>query len=132
MTRTSSSAKLAVIIAVAVLYGGCMKPLTRAAVDGDASRAAVLVEAVADINAQDGWSEPYVTFTPLMSAAYYGHEDVVRLLITKGADENGKSVGGGTAIAKRRLAGAYREPVYGAMPSFVHSWRMRSYNAKRF
>jgi ankyrin repeat protein len=60
----------------------------------------LLIERGADVNAKTngGW-------TPLHSAAFYGHVEVVRLLLEHGADPNIKNIWGQTAIDLARERG---------------------------
>lgn len=67
--------------------------LMRAAARGDAAGVATIVAGGADVNAVHGETR----LTPLMFAAYFGHDAVVRLLIEKGAQPNLKDATGASA-----------------------------------
>lgn len=58
----------------------------------------VLIEAGADINKPGAWE-----FSPLMYAAIFGHEDMVRLLIKSGAKIDAVDKHGKTALDHARL-----------------------------
>ena len=62
---------------------------------GDASIVEILVKAVDNINAvcesRDGR-------TPLYIATYYGHDEIVQILLGAGADADAKNVSGNTAL----------------------------------
>ena len=77
----------------ALLLGGCIGPLQRAAMCGDLSKVKALVESGTDINAKDG-----VPHTPLTVAALEGQSEVVNYLLDHGADINLASSGEYTAL----------------------------------
>ena len=66
----------------AVLSAGDQEPpIIKAALDGDLDKLRSLIDAGADVNAEDNEGT-----TPLMLAAYEGYEEVVKILIEAGAD----------------------------------------------
>lgn len=67
--------------------------LMRAAARGDTATVASLVGGAADVNA----AHPSLRLTPLMFAAYGGHDAVVRLLLENGATPNLKDANGASA-----------------------------------
>ena len=67
--------------------------LMRAAARGDASAVTALVAAGADVNAP----QAELRLSPLMFAAYFGKDAVVRLLLEKGARANLKDAAGASA-----------------------------------
>jgi len=70
-----------------------LSPLMRAAARGDTAAVTTLVAGGADVNA----AHASLRLTPLMFAAYGGHDGVVRLLLEKGATANLKDTNGASA-----------------------------------
>jgi len=72
-------------------HGGKHGTIHIAILGGDAEGVKEFLAGGADVNAknQRGW-------TPLFTAAYYGHKEIVELLISKGADVNAKTDKGGS------------------------------------
>lgn len=70
-----------------------LTPVMRAAARGDAAQVTALVAAGADVNL----AHAEVRLTPLMFAAYFGHDAVVQLLLEKGARANTKDAAGASA-----------------------------------
>ena len=71
-----------------------LTPLMRAAARGDAAQVTTLVAAGADVNL----AHAEVRLTPVMFAAYFGHDAVVQLLLEKGARANAKDGAGASAV----------------------------------
>ena len=69
-------------------------PLHKAAVNGTTVEVIKLIAGGADINEKKAFSKK----TPLMYAASYGRQDVVRVLLSKGAAVNNKDTLGNTAL----------------------------------
>ncbi len=67
-------------------YNHGMKPLHMAAWNGKVEIVRMLIDAGADVNAQD--DEEDTKCTPLHYAAFNGHEEIVRMLIDAGANLN--------------------------------------------
>ena len=72
----------------------------RACIDGDLERVRQLIQDGQDVNRGDSYG-----WTPLMKAAYYGHDQVVRELIRAGADVNGKDYYKQTALHLASICG---------------------------
>jgi ankyrin repeat protein len=70
-----------------------LTPLMRAAARGDLAAVTTAIAAGADVNA----AHPDARLTPLMFAAYFGHEATVRQLLEKGARPNLKDAAGASA-----------------------------------
>ncbi|TAN43855.1 MAG: peptidase C14 [Nitrospirae bacterium] len=81
---------LAILIIIACcLFAGCATPLTDAARSGDIQQVKALLDSGAQIDEQGG--DP--SRTPLAWAITYGHFDIVKLLIERGAAVNYRGVG---------------------------------------
>jgi Zn-dependent protease with chaperone function len=78
-----------------------MTPLHWAAQDGNDAIATLLLQAGADIEAQD----EYTGMTPLMTAAQAGQSDMVALLASKGAEVNAQDLDGMTALMYAAMNG---------------------------
>lgn len=79
--------------------------LLKAAVKGKAPEVTRLLQQGADINARHkltGWNSVGI-------AAFYGHEEVVRVLIQSGANVNDRDVHGWTPLMKAVTLGPYRD-----------------------
>ena len=78
-----------VLIVAAVVFVGCgnseqdLPALILAAKEGNIEAVKQHLAAGTDVNVKDHFAR-----TPLSAAAYFGHKEVVRLLISKGADVN--------------------------------------------
>ena len=79
--------------APAAVDGDGLTALMRAAARGDLSAVTALVAAGADVNAP----QAELRLSPLMFAAYFGKDAIVRLLIEKGASANLKDAAGASA-----------------------------------
>ena len=79
--------------APAAVDGDGLTALMRAAARGDASAVTALVGAGTDVNT----SHEELRVTPLMFAAYFGKDAVVRLLLEQGAKANLKDAAGASA-----------------------------------
>lgn len=75
--------------------------LMRAAARGDTAQVTTLLAAGADVNA----AHAELRLSPLMFAAYFGHDAVVQLLLEKGAGVNLKDAVGASAADWASLAG---------------------------
>ncbi len=60
--------------------------ITRSAASGDISRVSRFLDAGENINGYDKWG-----WTPLMWATYYGHYDLVKWMLDRGANPNSRS-----------------------------------------
>ena len=69
-------------------YGRKASPLHRAVHNGDTEELQMLLEAGADVNAQDQWGD-----TPLHAAARNGDVAAIRMLVEAGADVNAVNTG---------------------------------------
>lgn len=78
---------------VAAPDGDGLTPLMRAAARGDITTVTSQVAGGADVNG----AHAQLRLTPLMFAAYGGHDAVVRLLLDKGATTNLKDANGASA-----------------------------------
>jgi Zn-dependent protease with chaperone function len=78
-----------------------MTPLHWAAQDGNDTIATLLLQAGADIDAQD----EYTGMTPLMTAAQAGQSDMIALLASKGAKVNAQDLDGMTALMYAAMNG---------------------------
>jgi len=65
--------------------------LLEAASDGDSQRVNDLIRKGANVNAKDRWG-----WTPMSMAAYGGHEEIARILMTAGVDLSSTDVDGDT------------------------------------
>ena len=92
-----------------VLLVGCGKPpiIIQSVVKGQIEEVKQHLAAGADVNSKDMYTEPladiddhYDVFgKPILHiAAELGHEEIVEMLIAKGADINAKAIVGGTAL----------------------------------
>ena len=92
----------------AVLLVGCGKPpmIIQSVVKGQIEEVKQHLAAGADVNSKDMYTEPlgidghYDVFgKPILHiAAELGHEEIVEMLIAKGADINAKAIVGGIAL----------------------------------
>ena len=71
------------------------KQLIEAVRNGNISRVESLLDRGADVNVRAG----YYGWTPLMVAVYYGHPDIAKLLIERGANVNARDRYGHTPLA---------------------------------
>ncbi|NOZ19742.1 MAG: ankyrin repeat domain-containing protein [Planctomycetes bacterium] len=99
------SKPLFVFLLIALSYtlpgcGGKAGKLRKAAKVGDVERVKQLLDAGADINATDMFSQ-----TALHLAALHGHKDVVQLLIDRGANVNPTDESGATPLNYARSKG---------------------------
>ena len=83
----------ALVLAQPAVDADGLTPLMRAAARGDAGQVTTLLAGGADANA----AHAEVRVTPLMFAAYSGHDAVVQLLLDKGARPNLKDAAGASA-----------------------------------
>ena len=91
------------LVAVSCALSGCggqAGKLRKAAKAGDVDRVKQLLDAGADINAADVFSQ-----TALHLAALHGHKDVVQLLIDRGAEVNPTDNSGATPMNYARSKG---------------------------
>ena len=75
----------------------------KAATEGDVSEIQTLLKSGVDVNVR----HPMTAWTALMAGAYYGHDEMVRLLIKASADVNAKDKNHGTALLKAVTLGPY-------------------------
>jgi hypothetical protein len=88
---------LAAILLATMLFTGCAPALHSAARTGNLMEAQRLLDAGASTEERCS-PNAYSTDFPLAAAAYNGHEEVVRLLLDRGADINARNPAGVTAI----------------------------------
>jgi ankyrin repeat protein len=72
----------------------CWTDLQLAAKDGDLAKAQQLIDSGVDINAP---AAGYYGNTALQAACLFGHEDIAKLLIERGADVNASGGNNGTS-----------------------------------
>jgi ankyrin repeat protein len=68
-----------------LLFTGCSPELNRAVKSGNTDRVRQLLDSGGDVNVRDSSTER-LQYTPLHWAAYYDHQEIAELLISRGAD----------------------------------------------
>ena len=76
-----------------------MTPIHLASSKGQVAAVGALIEAGADLNVGN-----YIGDTPLHEAVHYGHKDVVKLLLDKGADKDFPNSSAGNNNSLRLIA----------------------------
>ena len=98
-----NSAAFSAVLALCLIFGSCAQQrarnsqtdaLFRATIEGNTDMVRSLISSPgADVNATDERGS-----TPLLEAARYGHDDIVRVLIAAGADVKAQDKDGKTAL----------------------------------
>jgi hypothetical protein len=87
------------------VYGGPSSLLTLACMDGHLEMAKLLLEKGADIN----YADPFLGHTALFSAVLFHREQIVELLLSKGADLTVKDREGFTALERVKRSRQWQE-----------------------